>query len=120
PSPLRCSHCNGLHAAFDKACPPRPTPATDSTSEPPSGDNMDQEEDGDPGPAPPASPGPPRDSSMTTPTRPATAVDETPRGPPPRSLQGPAASQHAPGGVFNPAPFNPVTSPGGLFVSPLS
>src|SRR5205807_10611856 len=81
---------------------------------------MDQAEDGDPGPAPPASPRPPRGSAMTTPTRPTTAVDETPRGPPPRSPQGPAASEHAPGGVFNPAPYNPDTSARGPFDAPLS
>ena len=80
---------------------------------------MDQAEDGAPGGAPHESPEPLHDPSMVTPPRPTTAVDETPRGPPPRSLQGPAASQHAPSGLFSPAPFNPVTSAGGLFGNPL-
>ena len=118
-SPLRCSNCDGLHTAFDRECPSRPVPIADPTSAPPSGDDMDQAEDGAPGPAPPASPAPLGSTSVVTPPRPATAIDETPRGPPPRSLQGPAASQHAPRGLFSPAPFNPVTSAGGLFGAPL-
>src|SRR5207302_2172683 len=57
-SPLRCSNWDGPHTAFDKNCPSRSTPIRDLTSPPPSGDDMDQAEDGDPGHAPPPSPEP--------------------------------------------------------------
>src|SRR5207253_3780352 len=59
-SPLRCSNCDGLHAAFDKDCPSRPTPIPAPPSAPPSGAHLAPADTGAPAPAPPAPPGPPR------------------------------------------------------------
>src|SRR5207237_1150551 len=89
-SPLRCSNCDGPHTAYDKDCPSRPSPITNPTSAPPSGDDIDLAADGAPGRAPPASPGPPRSLSMVTPpSLPNPAIDDTIRTPPPPSPLSP-------------------------------